>query len=513
MTSIGKPGSRPTPSSVSAQPVKAPAPAKPNAVKTAVAQRMKDGFDAAPRTGAAARPALSAEIRSPSRAGEGAAGLGSALGKAADKAAGGIGEALGKAAGRVASALAGPQVSTNAQGRTVVDLGAGNNTATVSQNTDGGLTIKSGSDTVTLTAEQAKGAIINGGDGNDSITVDASVTQDLTLDGGAGDDKLTGGKGNDTLVGGAGNDTVIGGEGKDTLQGQDGDDYLEGGAGDDRILGGEGRDVLYGLDGNDYVSGGNGRDYIDGGAGNDRAYGGAGDDQVIGGRGDDTLSGGTGNDAVAGGAGKDTVRGGTGTDKLYVEENETTADAAEGEREIVDMTGADQLGSSVTVSGSADFQARTQSDLDAMRSLPAGQELLRTLDNSGHTTTIQQTTQGNSASAQNKDDAWLNTDGTKNKGTNGTVNYNTTRISLGTEDWQNRPPVVGLFHELVHASDYANGTLARGEKDGVNNRETSAVGLPIDLDQDPSTPDVVQGGRPGENVLRDDLNLPTRPHY
>ena len=58
-----------------------------------------------------------------------------------------------------------------------------------------------------------------------------------------------------------------------------------------------------------------------------------------------------------------------------------------------------------------------------------------------------------------------------------------------------------------------NGTLALGSKNGTRNLETSAVGLPTDLDQDPSTPDVVQGGRPGENVLRDDLNLPTRPRY
>ncbi|MHA7632930.1 M91 family zinc metallopeptidase [Corallococcus sp. M7] len=505
MTTIGKPGSRTTSPVSTPQPKTPAAPVKPNAVKAAVAQRMSDGFDSGPRTGS--RPPLTkarapeTEVKKDKDGGGFLGGIASGLGSALDK--------IGKG---VAKALA-PQVSTNADGRTVVDLGAGNNTATVSQNKDGGLTIKSGSDTVTLTAEQAKGAIINGGEGNDSITVDESVTQDLTLDGGAGDDKLTGGKGNDTLIGGKGNDTVIGGEGKDTLQGLDGDDYLEGGAGDDRILGGEGRDVLYGLDGNDSVSGGNGRDYIDGGAGDDRASGGAGDDQVIGGRGNDTLSGGSGNDAVAGGEGKDTVRGGTGTDKLYVEENETTADATGSEREIVDMTNADQRGRSVTVSGSAEFQARVQSDLDAMRSLPSGQELLRTLDDSGHTTTIKQTTQGNSAAAQNKDDAWFNADGTPGKGTNGTVNYNTTRISLGSEDWQNRPPVVGLFHELVHASDYANGTLAVGEKDGVNNRETSAVGLPIDLDQDPSTPDVVQGGRPGENVLRDDLNLPTRPHY
>ncbi|GMT96700.1 hypothetical protein KH5H1_08190 [Corallococcus caeni] len=506
MTTIGKPGSRPV-SPVSSQPAKTPvAPVKPNAVKAAVSQRMSDGFDAGPRTGA--RPQVLTEVRTTETALKKDKGLGGFLGDLGSS----IGSAVGKIAKDVQKALA-PQVSTNADGRTVVDLGAGNNTATVSQNKDGGLTIKSGSDTVTLTAEQARGAIINGGAGNDSITVDASVTQDLTLDGGEGDDKLVGGKGNDTLVGGAGNDTVIGGEGKDTLQGQDGDDYLEGGAGDDRILGGEGRDVLYGLDGNDYVSGGNGRDYIDGGAGNDRAYGGEGDDQVIGGRGNDTLSGGRGNDAVAGGEGTDTVRGGTGTDKLYVEENETTADAAEGEREIVDMTNADQRGSSVSVTGSAEFQARTQSDLDALRSLPAGQELLGTLDASGKTTVIRETSGGNSAGGTNFNDGFMNADGTPGKGTDAQVNYNTTRISLGTEEWMNRPPVVGLFHELVHASDMNNGTLALGSKNGTRNLEPSAVGLPIDLDQDPSTPDVVQGGRPGENVLRDDLNLPTRPRY
>ncbi|WP_223635741.1 M91 family zinc metallopeptidase [Corallococcus sp. EGB] len=505
MTTIGKPGSRPT-SPVSSQPVKTPAaPAKPNGVKAAVTQRMTDGFDAGPRAGA--RPRLT-EVRTTE----------TALKKDKDGSGflGGLGSSIGSAVGRLAEGVAkalAPQVSTNADGRTVVDLGAGNNTATVSQNQDGGLTIRSGSDTVTLTAAQAQGVIINGGDGNDSITVDASVTQDITLDGGAGDDKLVGGKGNDTLIGGAGNDTLLGGEGHDLLKGQDGDDYLEGGSGDDRIQGGEGRDVLYGLDGNDTLSGGKGRDYIDGGAGDDLASGGEGDDQVLGGRGNDTLFGGAGNDAVAGGEGQDRIQGGAGTDKLYVEESEATADAAEGEREVVDMTNAGQRGSSVSVTGSADFQARVQSDLDALRSLPAGQELLRTLDDSGKKTTIRETSSGNSAGGTNFNDGFMNADGTPGKGTDAQVNYNTTRISLGGEEWMNRPPVVGLFHELVHASDMNNGTLALGSKDGTRNLETSAVGLPIDLDQDPSTPDVVQGGRPGENVLRDDLNLPTRPRY
>ena len=504
MTSIGKPGSRPTTPLVKQEPVKAPVTApRPNGVKAAVSQRMTDGFEGGPRA-TPTRPQTVKDASAAVRGTEGDKGGGGFLG--------GITSAIQNAIKNAAKALA-PQVTTNAAGNTVVDLGAGNNTARVAQNQDGGLTITSGKDTVTLTAEQAKGAIIQGGAGDDSITLDASVTQDLTLDGGEGNDKLTGGKGNDRLVGGAGNDTVIGGEGKDTLSGLDGDDYLEGGAGDDRILGGEGRDVLYGLDGNDYVSGGGGRDYVDAGAGDDRAFGGAGDDQVIGGRGNDTLSGGSGNDAVAGGAGTDTARGGTGADKLYVEEGESTPDVATGEKTIVDMTDADQRGASVSVTGSAEFQARTQSDLDAMRSMPSGQELLRTLDDSGKKTTIRETSSGNSAGGTNFNDGFMNADGTAGKGTDAQVNYNTTRISLGSEEWMNRPPVVGLFHELVHASDMLNGTLALGEKNGTRNLEPSAVGLPIDLDQDPSTPDVVQGGRPGENVLRDELNLPTRPRY
>ena len=504
MTTIGKTGSRSTPV-VKQEPVKVPAPAaaRPNVVKAAVSQRMSDGFEAGPQRAA---PSRSQALKESSGA-EG--GKAKADAKKKDDGGGGflggIASSVGKIVQGVVDAVTKPQVSTNAEGRTVVNLGVGDNTATVSQNKDGGLTIKSGDDTVTLTAAQARGAIINGGAGNDTITLDASVTQDLMLDGGAGDDKLTAGKGNDTVIGGEGNDTLIG---------LDGDDYLEGGAGDDRVQGGEGRDVLYGLDGKDTLSGGGGRDYIDGGAGDDKASGGTGDDQVLGGRGNDTLSGGSGNDAVAGGEGKDAVQGGTGTDKLYVEENETTADAVKGERNIVDMTDADKIGSSVSVTGSADYQARVQSDLDAMRSMPSGQELLRTLDASGKTTTISETMGGNNANGTPLSDGFMNADGTPGKGSNATVGYNRTRTSLGnSEEWMTRPPVVGLFHELVHASDITNGTLANGSKGGVRNLEPSAVGLPIDLDNDPKTPDVVQGGRPGENVLRDELNLPTRPHY
>lgn len=513
MTTISKTGPRlvqPQPrveTTARADTAKADVKAQPqdNKVKNAVAERFRDGFDAAPRGAANQRQRLGEIGHNHDHGGH------EGVGKAAGKAAAAVGAGLGAAAGAAAGA-GGPTVTTDKSGRTVVDLGSGNNNATISQTKDGGLSITSDGKTVTLTAAQAKNAVINGGDGNDTITADASVTKGVRIDGGKGDDRLSGGVGNDTLAGGEGNDTVIGGKGNDTLRGAAGDDYLEGGAGDDAISGGDGRDVMYGLDGKDRMSGGAGRDYMDGGQGNDNVNGGDGDDQVMGGRGNDTLQGGKGNDAVAGGLGTDKVDGGEGSDKLYVQKDDKVKVGKGDKKTIVDMTDSDKLGSSVSVTGSDEFKARVQSDLDAMRSLPIGQDLLRRLDGSGKKTEIRETSGGNSAGGTNFSDGFQSVDGTPGKGSDSYVNYNTTRISLGGEEWMNRPPVVGLFHELVHASDINTGTLAPGQTNGTNNLENSAVGLPFDHDGDPSTPSITQD-RPAENDLRDQLNLPTRPRY
>ncbi|MBZ4416813.1 M91 family zinc metallopeptidase [Myxococcus sp. RHSTA-1-4] len=489
MTRIGSSGSRASTSSQVRQveprvsqkaSPQAAVKTQPNAMKTAVAERFRDGFDAAPRGAAAQRQTLLGEIGNHSHGPH----------------APGTETTAKKPGGPTPAPTPGPTVSTDASGRTVVDLGSGNDNATISQTQDGGLSVTSGGNTVTLTAEQAKNAVIRGGDGNDAITVDSSVTQGVSIDGGEGNDSLVGGMGNDALSGGGG------------------DDYIEARGGNDAISGGDGRDVMYGLDGSDSMDGGAGRDYMDGGAGNDAMSGGDGDDQVIGGRGNDALSGGAGNDAVAGGLGTDAVSGGEGSDKLYVQDDDAVDASAEDTRQTVDMTDSDSLGSSVSVASGedADFNARVQSDLDAMRSLPSGQDLLRRLDSSGKKTTIQSTAGGNSATGTNFNDGYMSADGTPGKGTDSQVNYNTSRISLGGEEWMNRPPIVGLFHELVHASDFVNGELAPGTSEGVRNLEHSAVGLPYDHDNDPSTPKRKQD-RTAENDLRDDLNLPTRPRY
>ncbi|MFP2927537.1 M91 family zinc metallopeptidase [Pyxidicoccus sp. 3LG] len=401
---------------------------------------------------------------------------------------------------------AGPQVTTDRSGRTVVDLGTGNNDAQVSNTADGGLSITSDGRTVTLTAEQAKNAVIRGGEGNDRIAVDADVKANLRIEGGNGSDTLVGGAGNNTLVGGAG------------------DDYIQGGSGNDRIVGGAGRDVMYGLGGNDTMQGGADRDYIDGGTGDDNVHGGSGNDQVMGGRGNDTLNGGVGDDVVAAGEGKDTVSGGAGSDTLYTQTDDTvTGTKKDRVGDTVTNVNLDTrnaaggvAGSSVTVEGDAAFQERVQSDLDALRSIPAGQEMLLALDNSGHSTTIRQAaaTDGNSAGATDRANAWLQADGTPGKGSDAYINYNPERTVLGggAEEWQNRPPIVGFFHEMVHAYNYVTGTLAPGTTGGVNNRELAAVGLPYDHDGNASTPDQ-HPGHTSENRIREQLGLPPRPEY
>jgi len=369
-----------------------------------------------------------------------------------------------------------PTLNEDRSGRTVVDLGAGDDTATVTQGPRGGLTITSGGSTLQLTAEQAENVVIKGGDGNDKITVDANVTTGVAIHGG------------------------------------EGDDYLQGGAGDDSVRGGAGRDVVYGLGGDDAVSGGAGRDYLDGGRGDDSVKGDSGKDQVIGGRGNDTLAGGSGSDVLAGGAGEDAIDGGSGRDEVYSQTNDTVARSRQDTVTTVDLS--KDVGTSVTVKGDANFQARVQSDLEALESLPVGRELLSGLDASGRSTTIRETSMGDSASPSNGDDSWLRPDGTPGPGSDANINYNPTETEYydGEKPWQVRPPVTTLFHELVHGYNYATGTRAPGQTDGVNNRELAATGLPYDHDGDARTPDI-RASHPTENKLREQLGLTPRPEY
>ena len=338
----------------------------------------------------------------------------------------------------------------------------------------------------------------------------------FTVVGGRGLDKIQGSEDSDRLFGGDGPDEIKAGGGSDYVSGGEGNDYLDGQDGSDVLAGGMGNDTVYGLDGDDLLSGGTGADYLEGGTGNDTLDGGDGDDISSGGRGHDTILGGDGDDISYGGLGTDSVNGGAGIDAHH---DDTHLASAANEMaitiEIPEETPA------IRIVGSLDFVRRVEADLDLLRSSPTGQEMLASLQKthddpvsypSGiNTLTITEYRPVNPY-YQNSFALW---DHTRDY----TVEYLPT-----IDDFLEAPPVVVLQHELAHILDFSAGTALTGIYQGVDPvdsgetplMERQAVGLPIDHDRDPSTPEIVDPHHPfvlTENGLRHEMNLPTRPHY
>jgi len=399
--------------------------------------------------------------------------------------------------------------------------------------------------------------LLETGRGDDTIDASA-VTDNWDLD-------IDGGWGNDTITGGAGDDRIKGGFGDDTIDAGAGTDYIDGGIGDDRISGGDGNDTVYGGHGKDTIFGDDGKDYIDGGLGEDVIYGGDGDDFISGGRGDDRIFGQAGNDVMAGGLGADKIYDNTTTDEggPATDTDPNTSDVVyhDGDDEIFGVDIANQhhqpidpnAGSSVTVEGSPEFRRRTDADLDTLAAIPSGAALLTSLDGSGRTTTIRETDAGNTANSDRDRpttgaDAQPWTDrnevspGVAGPGTDAEVNYNPENVDIGNRRWNERPPIVGLTHELIHAEDFTNGTTPQGHSeahDAAGNPRTtvaaagnvvpittpdleqSAVGLPYDpnnTDPDPlnasdSSTQVVDGRDTTENGFRAEIGWGRRDFY
>ncbi|HEX6873208.1 MAG TPA: M91 family zinc metallopeptidase, partial [Micromonosporaceae bacterium] len=309
------------------------------------------------------------------------------------------------------------------------------------------------------------------------------------------------------LLGMAGADRVQGGGGGDVLRGGDGADYLDGQAGDDAIDGGAGPDVLYGLAGNDRIAGGAGGDYLDGGPG------------------EDVLGGGRDTDVLIGGRGRDRLAGQGGDDRAFTEAGEPVIGAAQ-----TATVSLDTPGRSIQVEGTPEFVARVQSDLDALRSTASGTDMLAALDRAsvasrpvaaqlpfvgdagmaGHTLVIRETAAANGFAGWST--AMLGP-------VSAHIDYNPAFHHL--PEAGQVPPVVVLYHELAHIYDAYCGTVASGvftgaDNPGVPNREREAVGLPIDADADPATPDALHPGHPyplTENGLREEFGLSPRRRY
>src|SRR6266545_973110 len=379
---------------------------------------------------------------------------------------------------------------------------------------------------------------VRAGDGDDNIVVQKGTRVTLTLLGGRGDDNLHGGDGDDTILGLDGKDMVSGGGGNDRISlgasrdprqgegdvveramGGDGDDVIAGSLGRDAALGDGGNDLVFGGEGDDT---GAGNDYLEGATGRDDLDGGLGNDILSGGRDDDTIHGGDGNDAVYTGAGRDHVEGGAGTDKVYGQTEDTSEDVEQ--TVTVDIK---DVGSYIKIEGSPEFVERVQADLDMLRASPRGQLMLGNLERANEDTkgwfyggdglTITETTDENSYASHNE--GWFH-------------NHPSIALNPSLDTVANGPPVAVLYHEMAHIYDFVNGTTVEGAYNGasgddrmgdghggvvnVPNLERQAVGLPIDDDNNPRTPNRIDPDHPldyTENGLRDEMGAPRRDRY
>lgn len=374
---------------------------------------------------------------------------------------------------------------------------------------------------------------VRAGEGHDQVTVAPGTRVRLTLLGGEGDDTISGAAGDETILGLDGRDKIHAGGGNDRISGGADRDYLDGHRGNDVLDGGHGDDIVYGLSGDDRVYGGEGRDYLEGATGADLVDGGAGADIVSGGRDGDRLRGGAGDDALYAGHGRDTADGGSGTDTGYAERSDQQA----GTERVLTIEIKD-LATFIEIDpdSSDEFRERVQADLDMLRASPAGQRMLAEMDDvhndseaiaadwpvlggiayQGNSLTI---SEGESNTASYRTNWHL--------GETYEITYNPAR----GESSDQRPPVAGLYHELAHIYDYGNNTSADGRYEnpndpdrtvedgrvvGVDNDEREAVGLPIDHDSDPATPERIYPDHPyeyTENAFRDEMGWDRREKY
>lgn len=131
-----------------------------------------------------------------------------------------------------------------------------------------------------------------------------------------------------------------------------------------------------------------------------------------------------------------------------------------------------QYRNGVRIRGTPEFQARVVRDLDRVSQTDMGRRNLDRISNSGHTTTIVQTNNGNSITYNSN--GFQQGDGSPGSGSDSTIYYNPDRTSIGTDEpWMTRTPETGLAHELGHGGDVATGTMATGTMD-IDGRTTDA---------------------------------------
>ena len=216
-----------------------------------------------------------------------------------------------------------------------------------------------------------------------------------------------------------------------------------------------------------------------------------------------------------------TITGSGGNDTAYRQDEDSVAGVRQDVK--VEVTDAAKF---IEIKGSPEFQERVRADLDMMNASPIGQKMLaeqERIHNDSAAIAADWPVLGGVSYQGNPlviEEAGSNTASYSTNwhlGEDYKITYNPSRLDSSDQ----RPPIAGLFHEMAHVYDYGNNTSAEGNvvggvDDGIENDEREAVGLPIDHDQDPSTPDRIDPDHPydyTENRFRDEMGWPTRKSY
>ncbi|MBN1152228.1 MAG: hypothetical protein JXA58_03365 [Dehalococcoidia bacterium] len=176
----------------------------------------------------------------------------------------------------------------------------------------------------------------------------------------------------------------------------------------------------------------------------------------------------------------------------------------------------------IDITGTHQFIEQTRLHLQLMQNRASGDDLTRRLGlecvGGGHRVNIVETNGGNSVEGFT-DAAQRQPDGSRGSGSSTTLHFNPYRHSVpgasvlrdgspDPSDWRNRPPQVGLQHELNHSYHAASGQIDLtpapnvGVEGNVPSEELRTLGIgPF--------------GSTGvdENVARVELGLPPRAHY
>lgn len=160
----------------------------------------------------------------------------------------------------------------------------------------------------------------------------------------------------------------------------------------------------------------------------------------------------------------------------------------------------------LSVEGTDKFKTGVFLDLAWLMTSGVGQTLINEIQAASHTVKITETGGGNSEDAANFDNGLETTDvpPKAGPGSNAVIKYNpnTLFIKDGSLDWHNRPPAIGLAHEMIHAWADVHGRSGRGKTGAVPRYELQAVGL-----------DEYRTARISENNFRAAFGLPLRPVY